>query len=553
MNKQYNNIDHGYIARKHLSNGINKLADAVKVTLGAGGRNVVIQREDKEPLITKDGVTVANSINIKDPKERLGANLVKSVASKTAKEVGDGTSTATVLTQAILNQGLEHISRGSNAVSIKRGIDSTVKKIVENLETKSQEIESDEQICRIARISANGDKHIAELIKDSINKVGRSGYVSIDDSNTMDTYLEFVEGTQFDKGYLSPYFITNEKEYSVEYDNCLILFFGGKIGQMNKSLVNVLEIAADKDKPILIIADSIEGQALAGLVMNKLKGVVRCVAVKAPAFGDRRKEIMKDMCALTGGNYITSETGRTLDNVTFEDLGKAKKVKIYRDATAIIDGISKEEEMTKRLDTLEGQMKDTQISDYEREKIVERYSNLTNGVAVIKVGGSSEVEIQEKKDRIEDALYATKAAIDEGYTVGGGSALLHISNEMLENTEEWINFKNEDEAKGYAIVKSAILKPFEQILINAGFEPDFISKIKYDIPSMNMPYGFDVRSGKVVDMFEAGIIDPIKVIRLALQNAASVSSLMLTTEGMITIDEEEKDNIQYVPVPQQGM
>lgn len=547
-NITFNNLDHGFEAREKLASGINKLADTVKVTLGASGRNVIIQRENQEPLITKDGVTVANNINLKDPKERLGANLVKSVASKTAKEAGDGTTTATVLTQAILNRGLEYISKGSNAISIKRGIDKSVDYLVNELAKMSNEIDSDEQIKRIAKISANGDELIADLIKNAVNKVGRQGYVSIDNSNTMDTYLEFVEGMQFDKGYLSPYFINNEKEYSVEYDNCYILFYGGRISSM-KQIVSILEMINKKDMPLLIIAESVEQQALAGMVMNKLQGTVRCVAVKSPAFGDRRKEIMKDMCAMTGGQYIDSEAGRTLDNVTMGDFGKAKKVKVYRDATAIIDGISKEEELKTRLETLEGQMKDESLSDYEREKIVERYSNLTNGVAVIKVGGNSEVEIQEKKDRIEDALYATRAAIDEGYTVGGGSALLHLSETMEDN----IDFANVDEQVGFNIVRSAVREPFNQILSNAGYETDYISKRKYELQEKGVPYGFDVKTDMVVDMIEAGIIDPVKVIRLALQNASSVSSLLLTTEGMVTIDEDEKENIQYVPVPQGAM
>jgi len=872
MNKEYNNIDHGYSARATLASGVNKVANVVKTTLGASGRNIIIQRDGDEPLITKDGVTVANHINLKDPKERLGADLVKSVASKTAKETGDGcqpyhstistpngwttmgdikkgdiingsdnsiqvveevhekgnlelhevkfsdgrvvecddthlwsiithygskktlsvkelleskkikfqysnsdvqhgyyvrknevefneqevpldpytvgvligdgylkteeraievtigynkkhiidklvmpenvnmttedipkkncirlrfygqqlldavketgldnmkssekfipkvylynsrenreqllqglldtdghinnkglfefitisdklaedfrelcysmgiplyyrlhnrsndpdsysdtsiyrfnqlkgykyghkivsitptgkhvpmrcikvsnedslyvtdgyilthnTSTSTVLSQAILNTGLDLVSKGSNAVSIKRGIDKTVSQIVDDLQNMSQEIDSDEQIERIARISANGDDYIANLIKDSVKKVGRDGYVSIDNSSTMDTYLEFVEGVQFESGYLSPYFVTNSKEHTVEFENCLILFFDGKVANV-KSVAHVLNIAVDLERPILIIAENVEGQALSTMVVNKMQGMVKCAAVKSPAFGDRRLEMMKDMCALTGGTLITTDTGRKLDSVTKKDLGVAKKVKIHRDATVIIDGKSDPDELQNRIELLESEIKNESLSDYERERVVERYSSLTNGVAVIKVGGSSEVEIQEKKDRIEDALYATKAAIDEGYTIGGGSALLHIS-ELITSSD--FKLENEDQEKGKSIILGAIREPFNQILINAGFENDTISKYKYDILKKGIPYGFNVKTGQIEDLLDSGIIDPTKVIRLALQNASSISSLLLTTEGMISINEDDDENVQYVAMPPQ--
>lgn len=556
MNEVYNNLLFSDEARKKVLVGVNTLADAVKVTMGAGGRNVLIHRQNDIPLITKDGVTVANNIHLKDTFERMGADLVRSVAMKTAKECGDGTTTATVLTQEILKRAMRDINSDVvNIIKVKHGIDFMVSKVVEMLKGISIEINSSDDIWKIANISSNGDEVISNLIKDSIEKVGRDGYVSIEKSEKMETELQFVEGLQFENGYLSPYFINNMRDYNVEYDNCNILVFDGKIANV-KTIVKILEMAISEERPLLIIAESVEGQALTTMVQNKIKGIVQSVAVKSPAYGERRKDILKDICAMTGATLVTTETGELIERIDQSYFGRAKKIKVEHNGTAIIGGRSNKEELEKRISSIKSKLEKETLNEYEREKLLERYSNLTHGVAIIKVGGNSELEIQEKIDRLEDALYATKSAIDEGYVQGGGTSLFWISKELSRGLENMVELCESDSSYltlhepnrkiGALIVLDAIRKPAIQILENSGIEfKDYHEKLLNEKGK-----GMNVSNWEEGDMIDMGIIDPTKVIRMSLQNASSVASLLLTSECAISIDESEKENIQYVPIPQ---
>jgi chaperonin GroEL len=520
----------GENSRQAILRGVNALADAVKITLGPKGRNAVIEKKFGAPIITKDGVTVAKEIELRDPLENMGAQMVREVASKTSDVAGDGTTTATVLAQAIFREGVKTVAAGASPTALKRGIDRAVEVAVEEIKKLHRDVKGD-MIAQVGTISANNDRQIGGIIAEAMKKVGKDGVITVEESKTMETTLEVVEGMQFDRGYLSPYFVTDPERMECALENALILINEKKISSM-KDLLPLLEQIAKLGKPLLIIAEDVEGEALATLVVNKLRGTLQCAAVKAPGFGDRRKAMLEDIAVLTGGKAITEDLGIKLENVKIEDLGKAKKVTIDKDNTTIVEGSGKASEIEGRVKQIRQQVENT-TSDYDREKLQERLAKLVGGVAVIKVGAATETELKEKKARVEDAMHATRAAVEEGIVPGGGAALLRALPALERIKAEG------DELVGVGIVRRALEEPARQIAHNAGFEGAVvIGKIR---DSKDEHFGFNADTGEYVDLVKAGVIDPAKVTRLALQNAASIAGLMLTTEALVAeLKEDDK-------------
>ncbi len=516
-------------ARNKLYEGVKKLNDAVKVTMGPRGRNVLIQKSFGAPSITKDGVSVAKEVELKDSLENMGASLVREVASKTADQAGDGTTTATVLAHAIFKEGLRNITAGANPIEVKRGMDKACEAIVGELKKLSREVKDKKEIAQVATISANSDEKIGNLIADAMEKVGKDGVITVEEAKSINDELNVVEGMQFDRGYLSPYFITNAEKMTVELSSPYILLFDKKIANL-KDLLPVLEQIQKTGKPLLIIAEDIEGEALATLVVNKLRGVLNISAVKAPGFGDRRKAMLEDIAILTGGEVISEELGRTLESATIQDLGQASSVIIDKDNTTIVNGAGEKANIDGRVNQIKAQIAET-TSDYDREKLQERLAKLSGGVAVIKVGAATETEMKEKKDRVDDALSATKAAVEEGIVIGGGAALIKAKAKIKLDLQG-------DEAIGAAIVERALRAPLRQITENAGFDAGVVVNSVENAKDENT--GFDAAKGEYVNMLESGIIDPVKVERVALLNAVSVASMLLTTEATISEIKEDK-------------
>jgi chaperonin GroEL len=511
-------------ARAALLRGVNVMSHAVKVTLGPKGRNVVIAKKFGSPTLTKDGVTVAKEIELADPYENLGAQMLKEVASKTSDTAGDGTTTATILAKAIFRGGLKNVTAGANPMTLKRGIEQAVATVVEELKHMSKATKDKKEIAQVATIASNNDKTIGNLIAEAMEKVGKDGVITVEEAKAMETTLDVVEGMQFDRGYLSPYFVTNPERMEVVLEDALVLIHEKKLSAM-KEMLPLLEQVARAGKPLLIIAEDLEDEALATLVVNKLRGTLNCCAVKAPGFGDRRKAMLEDVATLTGGKAITEDLGMKLENLKLEDLGRAKRVVVDKDNTTIIDGAGKASEIQGRIKQLRAQIEET-TSDYDREKLQERLAKLAGGVAIVKVGAATETEMKEKKARVEDALNATRAAVEEGIVPGGGVALLRAS-EALDSLK-----LSGDEATGVSIVRRALEEPIRQIVENAGLEGSVIvEKVKALVP---VTRGFDAETNEYVDMMQAGIIDPTKVERVALQHAASIASLLLTTEAVVT-------------------
>ncbi|WP_299224942.1 chaperonin GroEL [uncultured Campylobacter sp.] len=526
-------------ARNKLYAGVRKLNDAVKVTMGPRGRNVLIQKSFGAPAITKDGVTVAKEIELKDTLENMGASLVREVASKTNDQAGDGTTTATVLAHAIFKEGLRNVTAGANPIEVKRGMDKFSAAVIEELKKSSKKVSGKKEIAQVATISANNDSAVGDLIADAMERVGKDGVITVEEAKSINDELNVVEGMQFDRGYLSPYFITNAEKMLVELSSPLVLLFDKKITNL-KDLLPVLEQVQKSGKPLLIIAEDIEGEALATLVVNKLRGVLNISAVKAPGFGDRRKAMLEDIAILTGGAVISEELGRTLESASMADLGQAERIVIDKDNTTIVGGAGKKKDIDARVLQIKAQIAET-TSDYDKEKLQERMAKLSGGVAVIKVGAATETEMKEKKDRVDDALNATKAAVDEGIVIGGGAALIRagLSVKLALSGDELI---------GADIVKRALFAPLRQIAENAGFDAGVVAN-KVEQGS-DKKFGFNAANGEYVNMFEAGIIDPVKVERIALQNAVSVASLLLTTEATVSEIKEEKPAMP--PMPDMG-
>ena len=522
-------------ARSGLYAGVSKLADAVKVTMGPRGRNVLIQKSYGAPHITKDGVSVAREIQLADSLENMGAQLVKEVASKTADEAGDGTTTATVLAHAIFKEGLRNITAGANPIEVKRGMDKASSAIIEELKKISQEVKDKKEIAQVATISANSDETIGNLIAEAMEKVGKDGVITVEEAKGINDDLEVVEGMQFDRGYLSPYFVTNTEKMTCELESPIILLTDSKITSL-KDLIPVLEQVQKSGRPLLIISDDVEGEALATLVLNRLKGVLNIVAVKAPGFGDRKKAMLNDIAILTGATLITEELGLTLEKTTLAELGQAGRVIIDKDNTVIVDGKGSKDAVAARVNEIKTQI-GTTTSEYDKEKLQERLAKLSGGVAVIKVGAATETEMKEKKDRVDDALSATKAAVDEGIVIGGGAALIKASQAVTLTLEG-------DQAIGAQIILRAVFAPMKQIAQNAGFDAGVVADKIANSTDKNL--GFNAATGEYVNMLEAGIIDPLKVARVALQNATSVASLLLTTEATIS-DIPEPTPAQSMP------
>ena len=534
------NINFDSEARITLKNGVDKLANAVTSTLGPSGRNVIIEQDMGNPVSTKDGVTVAKAIELKDPVENIGAQLVKQASIKTAEQAGDGTTTSTLLAQSIFNAGLERLGAGSNAVDIQRGINKAVQDVVGFLSAHSKDITDEEQLKQVATISANNDPEVGELISAAMDKVGRDGVVTIEESKTGETYLETVEGMQFSRGYKSPYFVTDNSSMQAVLQNPLVLITDKKLNQV-KELLPILEACSSQNKSLLIIADDIGGEALSTLVVNKMRGILPCVAVNAPDFGDRRKAVLEDIAIITGGTVVSQEKGMRLDKFNPDWLGKANKVTVGKDTCTIIDAKGSEEAIEARVDEIKNQIDETN-SPYEKETLQNRLAKFIGGVAIVHVGGLTELEMKEKKDRVDDALHATKAAIEEGILPGGGTALLHSSlflTDVLGGLED--EDAPVDEKVGYDIVVNAIEKPFFTILNNAGYSIDQVYGIEERVKSDDFWFGYNPREEDFFDMFKEGIIDPTKVTRLALENAASVAGTMLITQAVVSIDREEKE------------
>ena len=532
----------GEDARNKILKGVNRLASAVKVTLGPKGRNVAIEKSFGSPTITKDGVSVAREIEFKDKFENMGAQMVREVASKTCDVAGDGTTTATVLAEAIFREGMKNVVAGANPMDIKRGIDKAVAVVVDELGKMSKEVNGKEEIAQVATVSANNDKSIGDLIASAMDKVGKHGVITVEEARGMVDELEVVEGMQFDRGYLSPYFITDSEKMEVVLENPRILICDKKISNM-KEMLPVLEQVAKQGIPFLIIAEDIEGEALATLVVNKMRGTISVAAVKAPAFGDRRKAILQDIAALTGGKVVSEELGIKLDSIAFNDLGSAKRVRISKDNTTIVDGRGAKADIDARINQINAEIA-ISTSEYDKEKLQERLAKLSGGVAVIKVGAATETEMKEKKDRVDDALHATRAAVEEGIVAGGGVALLR-AQAALEDLKLL-----GDQAIGITIIKRSLEEPARVIAGNAGFDPAVVvEKIK----TADKNVGFDARNEAYVDMFKAGVVDPTKVTRTAVQNAASIASLLLTTETMIAELPEEKPAQQHAGHAHGGM
>ena len=526
-------VVHGEESRAAILRGVNQLADAVKVTLGPKGRNVVIDKKFGSPTITKDGVTVAKEIELKDSLENMGAQMVREVASKTSDVAGDGTTTATVLAQAIFKEGVRTVAAGANPMALKRGIDKAVIKVVEEIKNFSQPVSGD-SIAQVGTVSANGDRKIGEIIAEAMDKVGKDGVITVEESKTMDTTLEVVEGMQFDRGYLSPYFVTDPERMEAVLDNPFILINEKKVSSM-KDLLPILEQVAKLGKPLLIIAEDVEGEALATLVVNKLRGTLNVAAVKAPGFGDRRKAMLEDIATMTGGKVISDDLGIKLEAITIEDLGQAAKITIDKDNTTVVDGAGAGEDIAGRVRLIKTQIEETS-SDYDREKLQERLAKLVGGVAVIKVGAATETEMKEKKARVEDAMHATRAAVEEGIVAGGGVALVRASK-ALENFDT--ESADSDELIGVSIVRRALEEPLRQIANNAGREGAVI--VENVRNNESSAYGFNAATEEFEDLVAAGVIDPAKVTRTALQNAASIAGLMLTTEAMIADVQDDNE------------
>jgi chaperonin GroEL len=530
-------------ARERMLRGVDILANAVKVTLGPKGRNVVIEKSFGAPRITKDGVTVAKEIELEDKFENMGAQMLKEVASKTADLAGDGTTTATVLAQAIVKEGAKSVAAGANPMDLKRGIDIAVAAVVEELKAKSKKVTSNDEIAQVGTISANGDVEIGAKIAEAMKKVGNEGVITVEESKSLETELDVVEGMQFDRGYLSPYFITNADKMIAELESPYILIHEKKLSGL-QAMLPVLEAVVQTGKPLLIIAEDVEGEALATLVVNKLRGGLKVAAVKAPGFGDRRKAMLEDIAVLTGGTVISEDVGIKLETVTLDMLGRAKRISIDKENTTIVDGAGKKADIEARVKQIKAQIEDT-TSDYDREKLQERLAKLAGGVAVIKVGGATEVEVKERKDRVDDALHATRAAVEEGVVPGGGVALLRAIK-ALENLKS----ENEDQKVGITIVRKALQSPARQIFQNAGEDGSVVAgKI---LENNKYAYGFNAQTGIYGDLIAEGVIDPTKVVRCALQDAASVAGLLITTEAMIA-DRPKKDGGPAMPMGGGGM
>jgi chaperonin GroEL len=523
-------------AREKLKKGVETISDAVKVTLGPKGRNVILDKKFGAPTVTKDGVTVAKEIELKDPIENMGAQLVKEVASKTADDAGDGTTTATVLTQSIFAHGIKNVAAGANPMDLKRGIDKAVTAVIGSLQKQSKPISDSSEIAQVATISANNDKEIGAMIADAMEKVGKDGVITVEEAKGTDTEVKTVEGMEFDRGYLSPYFVTNTEKMEAELESPYILIYDKKISAM-KELLPVLEAAAQTGKPLLIISEDVDGEALATLVVNKIRGSLKVAAVKAPGFGDRRKAMLEDIAILTGGTVISEERGFKLENATIEYLGTAEKVNIDKDNTIIVNGSGKKEDIDGRVNQIKAQI-ETTTSDYDREKLQERLAKLSGGVAILYIGAATEVEMKEKKDRVDDALHATRAAVQEGIVAGGGIAFLRAIDSLNK-----LEGENEDQTTGINIVRQALESPLRTIVANAGGEG---SVVVQKVKEGKGHFGYNAREDKFEDMVAAGIIDPTKVTRLALENAASIAALLLTTECVVA-DEPEDDKAPAMP------
>ncbi|PIQ49038.1 MAG: chaperonin GroEL [Cytophagales bacterium CG12_big_fil_rev_8_21_14_0_65_40_12] len=516
-------------ARDRLKKGVDTLADAVKVTLGPKGRNVIIDKKFGAPTVTKDGVSVAKEIELSEPIENMGAQLVKEVASKTADSAGDGTTTATVLAQAIFGAGIKNVAAGANPMDLKRGIDKAVAAVVADLHKQSKAIQNSTEIKQVATISANNDEEIGQMIADAMDKVGKDGVITVEEARGTETEVKTVEGMQFDRGYLSPYFVTNTEKMEVELDNPYILIYDKKISSM-KELLPILEPVAQSGKPLLIISEDVDGEALATLVVNKIRGSLRIAAVKAPGFGDRRKAMLEDIAVLTGGTVISEERGYKLENATMEYLGTAEKIHIDKDNSTIINGAGREEDIKARVNQIQQQIENT-TSDYDKEKLQERLAKLSGGVAILYIGAATEVEMKEKKDRVDDALHATRAAVQEGVVAGGGVALIRAAAAL-----DKVKVENDDEATGVNIIRIAVESPLRTIVANCGGEG---SVVVNEVKNGKGDYGFNARTEKYENLIAAGVIDPTKVTRLALENAASIAALLLTTECVVAEKPEE--------------
>jgi len=518
-------------ARSQLKEGVDALANAVKVTLGPKGRNVIIEKKFGAPTVTKDGVTVAKEVELEDKIANVGAQMVKEVASKTSDVAGDGTTTATVLAQAIMNAGLRNVTSGANPMDLKRGIDKSVTAVVAELKTLSREVGGKSEIAQVGAISANNDSEIGDLIADAMEKVGKDGVITVEEAKGTDTTLDVVEGMQFDRGYLSPYFVTDPDAMEVVLEDALVLIHDKKISAM-KDLLPILEKVAQMGAPLLIVAEDIDGEALATLVVNRLRGTLRVAAVKAPGFGDRRKAMLEDIATLTGGTLVTEEQGYRLENATLDYLGRAKRIVSTKDHTTIVDGAGQQEQITARINQIKAQIENT-TSDYDREKLQERLAKLSGGVAVIKIGASTEPEMKEKKARVEDALHATRAAVEEGIVPGGGVALVRALSAL-----DTVETENEDQEAGVRIVRRALEEPLRCIVNNAGLEG---SVVVQKVKDGEGAFGFNARTEEYGDLIQMGVVDPTKVTRTALENAASVAGLLLTTQSVI-VDQPEKES-----------
>ena len=534
----------GTDARERMLHGIDTLANAVRVTLGPKGRNVVLDKSYGAPRITKDGVTVAKEIELSDKFENMGAQMVREVASKTSTEAGDGTTTATILAHAMVREGVKAVAAGMNPMDLKRGVDMAVDAVVKDIQKRSKKVSTNDEIAQVGTISANGDAEIGRMLAEAMKKVGNEGVITVEEAKSLETELDVVEGMQFDRGYISPYFVTNAEKMLAELEDAHILLHEKKLSSL-QTLLPILEAVVQSGKPLLIVAEDIEGEALATLVVNKLRGGLKVAAVKAPGFGDRRKAMLDDIATLTGGQVISEDLGIKLENVTLDMLGHAKRVLIEKENTTIIDGAGKKEEIVARTTQIRAQIEET-TSEYDREKLQERLAKLAGGVAVIRVGGSTEVEVKERKDRVDDAMHATKAAVEEGVVAGGGVALLFASKVLAA-----LNPANHDQKVGIDIVRKAIQSPVRQIAENSGVEGSIVVGKLNDKNDPN--FGFDAQSGEYVDMVKGGIIDPTKVVRVALQDAASVAGLLITTEAMVGDKPEPKGAAGMPPGGMGGM
>ena len=531
-------VKFGVEARNKMLQGVDILADAVKVTLGPKGRNVVLEKSFGAPRISKDGVTVAKEIELSDKFENMGAQMVREVASKANDTAGDGTTTATVLAQAIVREGAKAVAAGINPMDLKRGIDAAVEAVVADLEKRSKKITTSDQVAQVGTISSNGEREIGEMIAKAMEKVGNEGVITVEEAKSLHTELDVVEGMQFDRGYLSPYFVTNADKMVCELESPYILLHEKKVSNL-QAMLPVLEQVVQSGKPLLIIAEDVEGEALATLVVNKLRGGLKVAAVKAPGFGDRRKAMLEDLAILTGGTVVSEDLGIQLENVTLDMLGTAKRVSITKDETTVVDGAGKKKDIEARCSQIRAQVEDT-TSDYDREKLQERLAKLAGGVAVIRVGGATEIEVKERKDRVDDAMHATRAAVEEGILPGGGAALVYAIRALDE-----IKPVNDDQRMGVNIVRRALETPARQIAINAGHDGSIV--VGKLLESKDANWGFDAQNGEFVDLIKAGIIDPTKVVRSALQNAASVAGLLVTTEAMVADKPEPKGSASAMP------